>query len=88
MISKIIGSESNKDQSKLLRIRDSIHAYVFFFSATQSLAELVTTERLVINLIHSELSGVITMQEDVEVMPKRKHFCQEVFPNEGGNDHD
>ena len=59
-----------------------------FFSATQSLAELVTTERLVINLVHSELSGVITMQEDVEVMPERKHFCQEVFPNEGGNDDD
>ena len=49
----------------------------------------MTTERLVINLVHSELSGVITMQEDVEVMPeKKKHFCQEVFPNEGGNDDD
>ena len=48
----------------------------------------MTTERLVINLVHSELSGVITMQEDVEVMPERKHFCQEVFPNEGGNEDD
>ena len=61
---------------------------ICFFSATQSLAELVTTERLVINLVHSEISGVITMQEDVEVMPERKHFCREVFPKDGGNEDD